>query len=261
MEENWRIWDNEKEYGDIFYKRASGAIAEMESSKAIAKHVQSLIRENDLILDVGCGAGHYLVSLDKNVKIPFSYYGIDATSYYIQLAKKAFQKKNNTNPIRKHTNFKAGDIYCLQLADKFADIVMCNNVLQHLPSIKKPIEELWRVTKKYLIIRTLSGKTSFRIKQINPPENYTEDGEPLNFHYFNIYSEQYIETIINNLANVKKFKLIIDNNFNPDNIGEANYKVGEKPYDLTTIVNGMQVNNYIIQPWQFLIIEKKHENS
>jgi hypothetical protein len=135
---------------------------------------------------------------------------------------------------------------------------MCNNVLLHLPSIEKPLSELWRVTKRQLLIRALIGKVSFRVKQINSPEKYSPEGEPVNFHYFNIYSEDYMRSLIEGLSGVKDYKLFEDKDFNEGNLGDtSNYVGNAAPHDLTTIINGMQVNNYIIQPWQFLLIEKK----
>jgi len=252
MRDNWKIWDGNKAYGKVFYERATGKLPEMESSKAVARHVAQLAKKNDLILDAGCGGGHYLVSLDRTLKIPFRYYGIDATANYIKLARTAFAKKINNNPLRMLYEFKVADIFDIDLADGFADIVMCNNVLLHLPSIEKPIKELWRVAKKYLVIRTLIGKVSFRI----PPEKYTKDGEPCNFHYFNIYSQEYIQELVDKLPGVKSHRLFEDTDFNPSNIGASNYKNRKRPHNLTTIINGMQVNNYVILPMKFLIIEK-----
>lgn len=254
--EKWRVWDEHKRSGELFYKRAVGKLPEMESSRAVAKHVAKLVKGNYMILDVGCGAGHYLVSLDNTLRVPFSYYGIDATAYYIQLAQKAFMRNVNKNPLRKSYTFEVGDIFNLNLTNNYADVVMCNNVLLHLPSIEKPIRELWKVARRFLVLRTLIGKTSFRIKQINPPEEYSKDGEPRNFHFLNIYSQEYILRLINNLGGVKKYRLIEDKDYNPNNIGNSNDKRGKKPHNMTVIVNGMQVNNYIIQPWKFLIIEK-----
>lgn len=257
MSKNWKIWDDDKRYGELFYNRATGKLSEMESSKAVAKYIAKLAKKNDMILDVGCGGGHYLVSLDKALSVPFSYCGIDPTEYYIELAKKAFAQDINKNPLRTFFKFEVGDIFSLNLEDNYADLVMCNNVLLHLPSIEKPINELWRATKKFLIIRMLVGKTSFRIKQINPPEEYTKEGEPLYFHFFNIYSQKYIQGLIDKLVGVKNYKFINDKDYDPSNIGSINYKQEYKPHDLTTIVDGMQINNYIVQPWQFLIIEKE----
>jgi len=42
MKENWRIWDKDKEYGDLFFKRAIGELPEMESSKALATYRGSI---------------------------------------------------------------------------------------------------------------------------------------------------------------------------------------------------------------------------
>jgi len=257
MSQNWKVWDSNPEYGDTFYNRSIGSLPEMESSKCIAKYIKKIIRTGDKILDVGCGAGHYLVSLDKVLEIDFSYHGVDSTQYYIEQAKKAFLPDQNKNPRRKETVFNVADIYNLKLSDNFAQIVMCNNVLLHLPSIKQPLQELWRVTKKYLVIRTLIGRCSYIVKQVNEPEEYSESGEPINFNYLNIYSENFLKKLLGNLKRVKKVNLFTDNYFNPKNIGNINYKNRKKPKDLTTIVDGMQVNNYIIYPWKIIILEKK----
>ena len=52
MSEKWRIWDEEKEYGDLFYKRATGLLEEMESSKAVALKTAEIFEENDRIVDL-----------------------------------------------------------------------------------------------------------------------------------------------------------------------------------------------------------------
>ncbi|MCF6154432.1 MAG: class I SAM-dependent methyltransferase [Candidatus Brocadia sp.] len=256
MNNNWRVWNKAKEYGNVFFARAIGNLPEMESSKSAARAISSIAKENYLIMDIGCGAGHYLVSLDNTLKIPFKYYGIDATPYYIEMAKKALFERN-TNPLRLHTNFEVGDIFHLTVRNNFADITMCNNLLLHLPSIEKPIRELWRITRKFVVIRTLIGNISFRIKQIDSPEEYTEEGEPVYFQYFNIYFKAYIEGLIRKLSNVKEYTFIEDNSFNPDKIVNSKNCYQKVPHNLTTVVNGMQANNYIIQPWKFVIIEKK----
>jgi len=257
MDNNWRIWEKNEEYGKALYARAIKQDPEMESSKAVAKIVDNILQKNDLILDVGCGAGHYLASLDKILSLPFSYYGIDATSYYIDLARQAFSVDQKSNSLRISTNFANGDIFNLPLKNNFADIVMCNNVFLHLPSIKKALNELWRVAKKYVIVRTLIGNTSFRIKHILQPESYSEDGEPISYYYFNIYSHEYIASLVKLLTNVKEFKITKDDDFDSVNIGVANFDGNaSKPGNITTIIQGMQVNNYVIEPWHFLILEK-----
>ena len=252
---DWRIWEQEKEYGEILYKRAIGQLPEMESSKAVGNLVAQYAGKDCLILDVGCGAGHYLVSLDKILKVPFKYYGIDVTVNYITLANEAWTH-NSINPLRSNTIFEVGDLFNLPLPDKFANITMCNNALLHLPSIEKPLQELYRVTKNTLIIRTLIGKASFRIKQINQPEKYSIDGEPINYHFFNIYSKDYFLSLLNDLSGINNINFIEDNMFDAEKITESKETYITDPHDASTVLNGMQVNNYIIQPWKFVVIEK-----
>jgi ubiquinone/menaquinone biosynthesis C-methylase UbiE len=235
------IWDKEKDYGELFYKRATGELPEMESSKAVAEIVKNCIKPKDLILDIGCGVGHYLTSLKRTIDVPFSYHGVDCTKHYIDLARRAF----NTG------TFHVGDIYDLKFPDRCADIVMCNNVLLHLPSIEIPIRELLRVSNKYVIIRTLIGNCTFQIKQAEEPELHDSDGL-VNYHYYNIYSESYIRSILQGY----EYQLKDDFHFDPINIGGSENYIGEQPKDLTVMVAGHQVNGYIIQPWKFIIIKK-----
>jgi SAM-dependent methyltransferase len=235
-------WDKDEAYGDLFYKRAIGELPEMESSKSVAQLIKGLIRPKDSIVDVGCGAGHYLTSLRKAIDVPFGYWGIDSTQYYIDQANRAFDIGT----------FTVGDIYDLKFPDGCADIVMCNNVLLHLPSIEIPIRELLRISSRYVVIRTLVGNGTFIIKQSEEPEEYRK-GELVNYHYFNIYSSGYIASILKGY----KYEIRPDMNFDPQNLGGSDNFVGDRPTDLTVVVGGYQVNGYIIQPWKFIIIDKR----
>jgi len=254
---DWKVWDSNSEYGDVFFKRATGELPEMESSKAAATHVARLIKDNFKIVDVGCGSGHYLKSLIGLLKVPFHYLGVDATENYVNLGKKAWANKESSIELLKSVDFKQGDIFHLPLEDGIGDIVMCNNVLLHLPSIKSPIEELIRISKKYIVIRMLLGKNTFRIKQCYEPEVYDDNGEPENFNFHNIYSERYVTQLLKLNDSVANFEFIYDTDFDEKSINAAVSDYKEEPPNATKVINGLQVNNYIIQPWQFVIIEKK----
>ena len=89
--ETWRVWDTEPGYGNLLYRRATGDLPEMESSKVVARLVKDWLRGGDAILDVGCGSGHYLRSLRRHISSDFSYTGVDATAAYIDLARQAWQ--------------------------------------------------------------------------------------------------------------------------------------------------------------------------
>jgi ubiquinone/menaquinone biosynthesis C-methylase UbiE len=254
---DWEVWNKNEEYGDVFYRRAIGKLPEMESSKAAANQIDKIISENDLIIDVGCGAGHYLRSLVNKLKNPFNYVGVDATSYYVEMAKKAWEYEVSKKLNLSSANFIQGDIFNIPLDDKTASIVMCNNVLLHLPSIEKPISELIRVSSKYVVIRMLLGNNSFRIMQSYEPETYDSQGNPRNFNFHNIYSERYISKLLDENKEIESYEFIFDNDFDPDNINNSAKDYIKEPTNATKVINKMQVNNYIIQPWQFVIIKKK----
>jgi ubiquinone/menaquinone biosynthesis C-methylase UbiE len=252
---NWKVWDDEKSYGELFYKRAIGELPEMESSKALAKILLPHTNDNDFIADIGCGGGHYLRSLDNQINHNFNYIGIDQTEHYISKAKVAFNDTNNTNKRRQSTKFMVGDIFQIPLKDNEVDIAMCNNVLLHLPSIERPISELIRIAKRKIIIRSLIGEHTLRIKQVHKPEEFDENGEPNKFHFHNIYSKGYIEQLLSK-HNLKNYTFILDLDFNSNAFNTNDNFIGERPENLTYVLNGMQINTYIIQPWTFLIIEK-----
>ena len=62
MSNQWKVWDRDENYGDVLYKRAVGDLPEMESSKNKALLMKKYVSDNTSLLDVGCGAGHYLRS-------------------------------------------------------------------------------------------------------------------------------------------------------------------------------------------------------
>lgn len=260
--EAWRIWDREVEYGNLLFKRAVGELPEMESSIAAAKILNNFISHNDRILDVGCGAGHYLRSLRRYLQKPFSYTGTDATAVYINLAKEAWKG------IEKAT-FQVADVFSLPFDDGDYDIVISCNLFLHLPSIREPLRELLRVARKSVLIRTMVGERSFRIKEVYSPEThpksfsglpdeeeFDKDGEPYSFHYYNIYSTAYIIKLLKKSPDIKEYKIIPDDKYDPANlIAETEHK--DAAPDTTKIIDHWQVNGYILQPWAFILINKK----
>ena len=258
--ESWRIWDRETDYGLLLFKRATGELPEMESSKAVAKTVKSLIRRGDHILDVGCGAGHYLRSLQREIDIPFAYTGVDATAYYIELARQAWRGHHDVY-------FEVADIFLLPFNNSTYDIVISCNVFLHLPSIQVPLSEVVRVGRRHVLIRTLVGERSFRIQEVYSPEThpksfvghpdddeFNESGEPKSFHYYNIYSQAYIEKLLSKMPDVEGYSIFPDNSYDPDKISAE--ISSQSPPDITRTIGGQQINGYILQPWHFIEISK-----
>jgi ubiquinone/menaquinone biosynthesis C-methylase UbiE len=250
MNDEWKVWDRDEGYGEVLYKRATGDLPEMESSKKIARVLKKYIGDGTSLLDVGCGAGHYLRSLRRECGPGFSYLGVDATKNYIEQAKKAFNSDNRSD-------FSLADIYDIQLQDSSFDIVMCNNVFLHLPSIIKPISELIRVARGYVVVRLLAGNRSFQIKDIAPQEggcDFNENAEPVAWHFYNIYSINYIESLLKANKKVKSWTINADFDYQEAHI-VSSVKDHGKAHDASTMLGGYQLNGYVIQPWSIVEIE------
>jgi len=86
------------------------------------------------LLDVGCGNGFFTFYFDKICDA----YGVDYSEKMLQL-----------NPVKKTSLMDAND---LKFDDNSFDVVFCNALLHHVESIAKVIQEMKRVSRKYVII-------------------------------------------------------------------------------------------------------------
>lgn len=93
------------------------------------------------ILDVGCGEG---ITLDnfKKKGIGKKLYGIDYSDEALKIGKKIYPD----------LNLKKGDIYAIKEKDNSYDLVMATEVLEHLEDPEKALNELIRVSKKYVLL-------------------------------------------------------------------------------------------------------------
>ncbi|MCX5641693.1 MAG: class I SAM-dependent methyltransferase [Candidatus Omnitrophica bacterium] len=88
------------------------------------------------VLDAGCGEGHLIERL--KIKNKSTYYGIDITGIALQKAKAKAPEAILT----------IGDISNLPFESEFFDVVICTEVLEHIPNYEKAIGEMKRVLKK-----------------------------------------------------------------------------------------------------------------
>ena len=90
------------------------------------------------VLDLGCGSG-YLNR--KNAPADFRIYGLDLSNAYLAIARQ-----------QAHSDvFIQGDALQLPFKDQSFDLVICSEVLEHLPDHEKALEEIKRVTRKIFI--------------------------------------------------------------------------------------------------------------
>jgi 2-polyprenyl-3-methyl-5-hydroxy-6-metoxy-1,4-benzoquinol methylase len=250
------IWGAHNDYyGNLFLKRATGHLPEMESSKALAKIVAQYIKNNDNILDAGCGVGHYLRSLDKLIKKNFIYTGFDATAKYIDIAKKIFLNKKGVPARKQSIYFEKKNIERIRSVKKKYDITFCCNVLLHLHNPKKAIKNLLKITKRVLIIRTLISEKNYIVKELNKDSKLKDLDKNLNsekFIYYNLFTKNQIKHwLVNNNKHIK-LKIFPDRDFNVKNINQKKEFIKNFNQN-TTVIDNKQMNGPIMLPWHFII--------
>lgn len=253
--DSWRVWNRTDSHGELYFKRATGALDEMESSKALCNVLSEYYSPNMKVLDVGCGAGHYLTSFRKRLDKNIDYTGVDATKSHIEFAKQAYGDS---------AAFFQDDILGLQFKDNSFDLVVCNNVILHLPPPPiKPISELIRVAKKYIIIRMLTAGRTYITRVLSTPgetegipdsekDMIKENGDIPAFTFFNMYSESYLKGIIDDMGTISDIKIERDNSWESFN----NEQYAGK--DATNVVDGKQISGNMLLNWSFVKLTKKN---
>jgi SAM-dependent methyltransferase len=130
----WELkWDDMKKYGPF--------------SRHLRRLIENLIRPLAFktVLDVGCGQGSLLGEL--RAKFPhIQPAGMDLSGKAIDLARRRVPKGE----------FFAGDLTREPLNDKF-DLVICSEVLEHIPDDIRAMRNLARMTGKYLVVSAPQG--------------------------------------------------------------------------------------------------------
>ena len=100
------------------------------------------IKEGDVVLDLGSGAGFDAFLAAKKVGATGKVIGVDMTEDMIKKAKDNAQKYNYKN-----VEFKLGDIENLPIQDNSIDIIISNCVINLAPDKSKVFKEAYRVLK------------------------------------------------------------------------------------------------------------------
>lgn len=246
MDKNWRIWDSAHQYGNYFKQRADGTLDEMESSKSICDIINNHYAKKMTVADIGCGCGHYLRSLIKRVDQNISYIGLDYTNFFLKNARQVFENYSFIN----------GDIFHLPFKNNTFDIVLCSNVLLHIPPPPaNSLKELIRITKKILILRIPLGVRNYIIKEVHDIESHSDEilqdnGTPIKYNYFNIYTSNYINFVIEKICKNSKVEIIRDLSFgnfdNRSTLGDTGSYTS----------NGQQISGNLLVDWNYIVITK-----
>lgn len=188
-----------EKYRELFILRAEGKLDHMKCTKNLYRLLKPLYFKGMKILDIPCGVGHFFRKLRELGEI--EYLGMDLDSESIKIAKEIW--KNSPN-----AKFEVGDITKLNLADNSMDVVYCYNLLLHLESYETALKELFRVTKKYLFVRSLFDERT-QMRKVKVGEDYW-DIYKTGFVYYNTYSKEEVKKFLKKLAPCK-IEFINDN--------------------------------------------------
>ena len=246
--DNWKVWLNNDNVEARTYKRVTGELPEMESTKQLVDIISEIYVEGMTILDVGCAAGHYykgLQRIDKDI----SYFGFDLSKKHIEFAKEYFK---NTSAEFYNIDILDWPQKSDELNPKF-DIVYCCNVILHLPDFKIALKNLLNLTKKYCIIKTLLDDKTHLSKYLYT-DDFDENSEPTNFVYQNTYSFNLFTKYIESLGDYKIE--YIDDKFCAENINNEHKDFNKIQDSVTIVTNGMQIAGNKVFKWKWIKITK-----
>lgn len=239
---NWRIWEIDPSVESTLLKRATGELPEMESTKQLVELVKEIYKPGMRILDVGCGPGHYYRGL-KRIDESINYTGLDSTRPYIEFAKKVFKETE--------AKFIIGDIFDIPEEIGKFEIVICCNVILHLPDFKIPVKNLLKSCKGYCFIRTLISDKTYLHRLVYDDE-FDEMNNPKKFVHQNTYSFKLVKDYIDSLG--KYSVKLIDDKFDARALDTEFDNVKNRDVAATRILNGFQVSGNLIFEWKWLKI-------
>jgi ubiquinone/menaquinone biosynthesis C-methylase UbiE len=132
------------------------------------KKLVEIIKSNSpkTILDVGCGEAFNSEIILKNIDTQIT--GIDLDEGAIEMAKKRVPD----------ATFQTGSIFELPFEDNSYDLVLCNEVLEHISNPHIAVKELLRVSKGTVII-SVPHEPWFRLGNILSFTHITRFGNPI----------------------------------------------------------------------------------
>jgi SAM-dependent methyltransferase len=97
------------------------------------------------LLDIGCTSGYYFEIINFYFPTIFKYSGCDYNPESVKLAKQYYPT----------ANFFVDDLTKLSINDNEYDITFLSGVIEHVPEYIKGLNELCRVTKKYIVLHRI----------------------------------------------------------------------------------------------------------
>lgn len=131
------------------------------------------------VLDAGSGEGFSLDRLYSH-HIGQHFEGVDNSKIAVALGKKLFP----------NIKLKYGTIYKLPYQDNSFDLVLCTEVLEHLKNPKKGLQEIIRVSRKYILV-SVPNEPFFMLSNFLRGKNVKNFGnDPGHINHWTVFSFQ-----------------------------------------------------------------------
>ena len=145
IKENFENWNEEmaKKYNPDKYHESSNLIVRFIENKRVLKIIEYLnLKDNDKIIEIGCGAGNIMQKIKKGREI----WGVDLSNFMLEMSK----KKKYYSPVK----FIKGDVENLpeEVINYKFDKIYCSEVLEHVENPDKVLKEIKKISKNNGII-------------------------------------------------------------------------------------------------------------
>ena len=202
MDESIYIEEKTKNQFDKWARPYDGGVWNLYFKKAIKNALNIVeLKENSVILDLGCGTGDLGLAIVQRSKIR-QVIGIDLSHEIIKTAKEKRLQKNISDEKLKYIIGRADEI---KFPDSYFDIVFCLNSFHHYLSPENVIKEIHRALKNDGLFVLLDPFLN----------NYLRKGWGVFLK--KIFKEEhvnyYTRELINHMLRNKKFKIIKQQSF------------------------------------------------
>lgn len=243
--DEWRVW-NRHDVETRAFLRATRDLPEMECAKQLVELLGDVWFPGISILDVGCSTGHYLHAI-KRLGGDFSYVGVDATSRFIEFAEGVFTQERNAK-------FVVGDVFDLRSClDGEFDVVVCCNLLLHLPRVDIPLRNLIQTSRKYVFIRTLMSDMT-HMSRLVYDDAFDDNGNPTDFKFQNTWSRDLVASTARD-AGADSVEFISDR-YDVDQIGKEHAEFAGTAIGVTRVHDGLQIAGSKVFEWEWVKITR-----
>lgn len=144
MSRDWENWDIRGVANEIhsIWQESAEEVAHREQLVDIVSRYATGAQTS--ILEVGSGTGLIYEKLVTHLPVTARYTGVDSSVKMLEIARKNFPQGQ----------FLYGDGYELVFRDQEFDVVLCFEVLGHIPEVNSFVSELLRVAKRACIFTT-----------------------------------------------------------------------------------------------------------